>query len=225
MSADIVFTSTECVVCLEDESTGSHPVLVFQPCRHCCCCASCISKITEAALPCPFCRQRIESVSKDPAMDEQPIEPAIIEDFKENHRDDYRRQFAVPMASNAGFVGKSKLARSVGAAALSELELRRAETAGGERMMNGSKAIMTLTDNNTLVIDYKVGRSKRHETVPYAELDATLADLKEQLAGDFISALDVAIHYHEHYWLLRYHKKPIEEALVDIGASGKRHAK
>jgi hypothetical protein len=126
--------------------------------------------------------------------------------------------------SNAGFVGKSKLARSVGTAALSELEVRQAETRGGERMMNASKATFQRVDD-VLVINYKVGRSKRCESVPFQDIALVLDDLKQQLAGDSITGLEIAIHYADHFWLLRYHGKKIDDALDEIGASLKRGRK
>jgi hypothetical protein len=152
------------------------------------------------------------------------VAEAEVEEFKKERRAEYRSKFPATLRAGAGFVGKGKLARSVGAAALSELELRQAETRGGERMMNAGKATFARVED-TLVIDYKVGRSKRHESAPYQELVLAMDDLKQQLGGDLISALDVAIHYPEHYWLFRYHKMSVDEALKQIGGTAKRERK
>jgi len=220
----VVFESVECVVCLEDEDSNYKPGTVFVPCGHCCCCDACIANILEAKLACPLCRKVITSVRvRDEMQPTQPIAELELRNFKDSRRAEYRSRF-VGFKSGAGFAGKGKLARSVGAAALSELEVRQSETSGGERMMNGGKAIIQRVDDS-LVVDYKVGRSKRSETIPFTELDSTLEDLREQLAGDCISALDVAIYYPEHFWLFRYHKINVEDALQRIGAKAKNSRK
>lgn len=179
----------------------------------------------DAKLPCPLCRQVIErtrvyllGADVDPT---QPVAEEEVRAFKAERRAEYRNQFPAVFRAGAGFIGRGKLARSVGAAALSELALREAETRGGERMMNAGKATITRFED-TLLIDYKVGRSKRHESVPYEELEPALEDLRDQLAGDCISDLDVAVYHPEHFWLFRHHGIAIDDALQRIGAAAKR---
>jgi hypothetical protein len=226
----IIYECSECVVCLDDEASGgSAPQTVFIPCRHRCCCDTCVTKIMDAHLPCPLCRQVIERTRtylvSDPLIDPtQPVPAEEVAEFKQERRAAYRKQFPAVFRAGAGFIGKGKLARMAAAATLSELELRQRETAGGERMMNGGKAVL-VREEDTLLVDYKVGRSKRHESVAYQELEDALNTLKDGLAGDRVDALHVAIHYPQQFWVFRYHGLKSDEALERIDATIKRGGK
>jgi len=111
-----------------------------------------------------------------------------------------------------------KVVRSVGAAALSDGEHRRAQARGAERMMKAGRATIQRRQD-TLIIDYHVGHL---ESVPYTELQTGLQDLKQQLAGQCISVLDVAIYHPDHFWLFYYHKLSVEDALRRIGAAARK---
>lgn len=224
-----VFSSTECVVCLngnddaDDESVVVALHVIFVPCMHRCCCDDCCAKIQDAGLACPLCRAVITAhrVYAFPDLDMvQAVDSALVEDFKRERRHEYREQMRRTVKSNAAYVGKSKLARSVASAVGSELEQRERETRGTERVMAKPSTVATarIDDGDTLAVDYKCGRSKRHESHPYAEWDEVARELLAALGGDRISVVDLATHYPEFYWLIYHHRAGrVAAAMEELG--------
>lgn len=204
MEGVVVFGCDECVICLE-----AVPGAVFSPCRHRCCCMACAQLVEKAKQTCPLCRSAIQDVLyyKDQAAVDitTPIDPAEIKVFKEERRESYIKNLRAPVTSDAGFKGKSKLARSVAAEVGDEMEQRRKETAGTERVTAKRDTIQFSIQGHDLYVDYKVGRAKRHEEFPLLTLEETRNALLECVAGDRVSLLDVATHYPDYYWVLRYH--------------------
>jgi hypothetical protein len=231
--SDFVFSSEECVVCLSDK-----PTQVFKMCNHCCCCAGCSKKIVGAAMQCPLCRGKIiKSVAINDVVDglakgeSVPVLADELKSFKER-RNEYVAELERACAKNAGFVGKSKLARGVAREMGSELEERQKETKGGERCTSKAEFSVTgnLVDGGNVAIDgnlevkFKVGRKTYTEIVPFMEWESAKNFFVELIAGDNITTLDMATHYPEEYWLWRYHKKNVEEALQEAGLiQNKRH--
>lgn len=168
---------------------------------------------------CPLCQSVIESTfGKDAPL---LITEEELQDFFTHRREEYVKKLHAPCAKNAGFVGQSKLARSVASHMGDELEQRRAENAGTDRMC--AKNIDMREEGDVLNIDYKVGRRKVHETAPFI---ANWSDVKEEftnlLDGDIISDMDFAIYYPQVYWLWKYHKKPDLTGLVGSSKRRKR---
>lgn len=203
-----IFSSEECVICLEQAVYTT-----FAPCRHKCTCDACGALVRERAMPCPLCRAIITGTLQD--EEHLPAMQAELDAFAKD-RDEYIKKLNRPCAKNAGFVGKGRLARSVGEAMGNELERRRAETAGCERMMNAKKAVFTEKDDEALLhIDYKVGRRKLHETAPLMrEWDEVRRELTELLEGDVITSVEFATHYPEVFWLWKWHGSKSLKGLV-----------
>lgn len=128
-----------------------------------------------------------------------------------------------PLTGNAGFAGKTVLSRTVGAYTGSALEQRRAETAGTERL--GSSPVFTV-ELGQLEVVYKAGRRTVRETYDYhADCERLLHQLGELLEGERITMLEVAAHYADFYFCMRYHLGDRLEAVLidhDIVASKRR---
>jgi Zinc finger, C3HC4 type (RING finger) len=185
----------ECVVCMEQE-----PSSIYRPCGHKCCCESCTEAIRNANMTCPLCRSVIDRVMEHELQDDviEPVAPALLLDF---NREEFIERLRNTHTSNAAFVGKSKFAKSVSRAIGSELEERQMQTQGGERAMAKRSTIeIEIVNGNTLEIDYKVGRKKRHESY---RLWPSLEEIKEE-ARSHGDALELASFYPELYWNL-YH--------------------
>ena len=188
-----MFSSEECVICLD-----SPPTQVFHACMHVCTCLKCCGEVQKAKLHCPLCRQGIEYVS---VVLDVAITPSKEElDAFRAYKPEYMGLLKKRCTENAGFVGKSKLARSVAREFGDEMEQRVKESAGGDRCM-GKKFQFNL-DADELKVEFKMGRRTIRESYQYVEDWKT--ELTEALAGDTISALDVAIHYPELYWAAKY---------------------
>jgi hypothetical protein len=210
----VIFTSEECVVCLEEV-----PGVLFTPCRHRCTCAACADLIQKAAQACPLCRAIIAEaiVYKDQEAAGDVIEPVPTADLEafSVRREEYVKRLRAPVTSDACFRGKGKLARSVATEVMSELEQRQRETAGTERVMAKPDTIQfeVLGDNREIQVQYKLGRSKRQEAYPYMTLQEAHDGLLEYLGGDRIDVLGVATHYPEYYWAIRMHTQSVENYL------------
>lgn len=216
---NFVFECDECVVCLED---GVRPDALFAPCRHRCCCTVCAQLVEKARQPCPLCRVPIADVYyyKDHAAAADhivPVDATVVAAFKAERRDEYVKRLKAPVTGDACFRGKGKLARSVASAVGSEMEQRQRETAGTERVMAKQSTIVYREDvpAASLVVDYKVGRAKRCEDYPLMTLQEARDGLVECLGGDKVSALDVATHYPDFYWNLRYRLRDEGPSLSD----------
>lgn len=214
MQEGLIFTSDECVVCMDGAATST-----FGPCRHCCTCQDCSSLIRKQKMECPLCRSPIEGV----LIQEEHI-PAGTEELERfsNDRDAYLKRLHRPCAVNAGFVGKSKLARSVGAAMGDELEQRRLENAGTDRACaKPSKVTFEEDEEDAMLrITYKVGRRTVRETAP---LIKDWDEVKAGLDGEQIyDIVELATYYPEAFWLCKYHKQSTSEL---ISAPAKRQKK
>jgi hypothetical protein len=132
-----------------------------------------------------------------------------LDDFA-TRKEDYVKTLRSKCASNAGFVGKSKLARSVGRAAGSELEERVLQNQGTERF-GGMKPTYEMTDDKQMfTVKYKVQGKRKpvEETYSYIANWSDAKDaLLEVLDGDRLSTMDICIYYPEYFWLAKYHKQ------------------
>jgi Zinc finger, C3HC4 type (RING finger) len=202
-----MFSSDECVICLE-----APPTQVFHDCNHLCTCTKCCDQVQKAKLHCPLCRRDILSISTF-------VDVAILPTVKDlENWQVYKSEYVAKLkgcSSNAGFLGKSKLARSVAREFGDEMEQRVKESAGGDRCM-GKKYQFTREDDN-LNAEFKMGRRTIRESYPYAKDWQT--EIVEYLAGDTIDILDVAVYYPEIYMAAKYEDKMDE--LNDL-ISGKK---
>lgn len=183
----------DCVVCLERA-----PISIFRPCGHKCCCNECTDEIRAANMACPLCRTVIDGVLEyqlDDCDQVESVAPSVISAFD---REEYVQRLRRSHTSNAAFAGKSKFARSVSRAIGNELEEREMQTQGSERMMSKSVSISAV--NDTLQVNYKVGRKTRCESYP---LWPSLEEISEE-AKTHDDALELASFYPELYWNL-YH--------------------
>jgi len=143
-------------------------------------------------------------------------------DAFEPEREEYVKQLKSRMTSNAGFVGKGKLAKSVGRAAGSELEERVLQNQGTDRF-GGMKAHYTVADDKqTFTVTYKVQGKRKpiQETYAFMEWDAAKDALHDVLDGERIPTMDICIYYPEYFWLAKYHKKMDE--LEEVGGVKRR---
>jgi len=171
---------------------------------------------------CPLCRSAITTVSSAKIETAVPIVQHELDEF-EQRRDTYVKELKSRMTSNAGFLGKSKLAKSVGRAAGSELEERVLQNQGTDRF-GGMKAQYTVAeDKQTFTVTYKVQEKRKpiQETYAYMEWDAAKDALLDVLDGDRIPVMDVCIYYPEYFWLAKYHKKTNE---LEEATAAKRRA-
>jgi hypothetical protein len=115
------------------------------------------------------------------------------------------KKLRTPVTGDACFKGKGKLARSVAGEVMSEMEQRQLETLGSERYMSKKSTfvVTTVAGDQETCIEWKAGRSKRKDTFPKMTLEEARSGLQECLAGDRITALEVATHYPEYYWTIR----------------------
>ncbi len=217
-----IFTTDECVLCLD-----AMPTILFAPCNHVCACGECAGLVLAAALACPMCRQVIAQHRVAMTLEGDdvivPVESAIVAEFKQERRKNYVECMGrAKHTANAAFKGKSKFARSVSSAIGNELERRRAENTGTERVQAPNKKVaFERVGEDTLVVTWKVTRKPIVESHPYMELDAALADLAAD--GEAISTLDLATWWPEYYWNIRHHAGSVERTLQLAGLlSGKR---
>lgn len=210
-----VFVSQECVVCLD-----AAPQCVFSPCGHQCCCRDCGDAVRASPLGCPLCRAGILDLQESSGG--APIPAPLLESFRARRAEYVSRLPGLRL--KAGFMGKSKLARSVNRAMCSELELRERERAGTDRL--GAKAVEMRAEGDALHISYKVGRrllKEQHACVEWTEAEAAL--LRELDGEVMATVLELATHYPEFYWLARHHHgADLEDVLSRAGAisGGKR---
>lgn len=113
---------------------------------------------------------------------------------------------------DAGYVGRSKLARSVVSAIGDEMEQRRLETRGGERAMTPFSKVEFDATGDELVVKYKAGRKKHEERGPLLSWEDAVAELHEADAP--LEPLELAIHFPHHYWLCAYHHQGKVEAAL-----------
>ena len=213
----MVFLSDECVICLSSSATE-----VFLPCAHACTCQACSDQIKQAKMACPLCRAAITAFSSAKNEVAVPIVQSELDDFANNKREAYVKQLRHAMTSNAGFLGKSKLAKSVGRAACSELEERVLQNQGTDRF-GGMKAQYTVADDKqTFTVTYKVQGKRKPvvETYAFMEWDAAEEALLDVLDGERIPTMDICIYYPEYFWLAKYHKKM--DALENLGGMKRR---
>lgn len=208
-----IFESEECVVCLE-----TAPAAVFAPCRHRCTCAPCSELVSKSRQPCPLCRTPIVDVLvyRDTAAAGDVVEPvpaAEVVAFKEERREQYVKGLRTPVTGDACFRGKSKLARSVATEVQDELEQRRMETAGSERMMAKRSTYLVIRNEREMSITYKVGRSKRNEVHPILSKEEVREALVEAVGGDKLTELDLATYYPEYFWNIRLSDQSVEDFL------------
>lgn len=202
MEANGYYASEECVVCLDSKASA-----VFGPCRHQCACSNCSVLILRQKMDCPLCQTHIDEVlqlhDKDHSVRALPKE---LREFTEQ-RDEYIKRLNRTCESNAGFIGKGKLARSVGNVIGNELEQRRMENAGTERVCAKPSTVSFEEQGEILQITYKVGRKLIKETAPLIrDWESVKADLEGEQIED---AVELATYYSEAYWLCKYHKKSV----------------
>lgn len=142
-----------------------------------------------------------------------PLE-SDLEDFS-GRKLEYLTLLEKNCAANAGFMGKSKLARSVNREFGDEMEMRVQQSKGSDRCMG--KKVEFVVQGEELKVTFKMGRRTVRETHRY-ETDWEEV-LRDTLEGDTIDVLDVAIHYPDVYWAAR-HQKKMDELERIIG--GKR---
>ena len=199
-----VYSVDECVVCLS-EACGT---VVFLPCAHACACASCADEIHTRSLACPLCRVDIARTltvdTTNTHIDVDHVEDALLQSFLKDCRKEYMEQLKRPLASNAGMKGKGKFARSVNAHVGSELEARIAETKGAERMSVGKKVEFSRSDTECRVM-YKVGRKVVEETFEFMTHETLTRTVKEFVGEARITALELATHHPNLYWLVHHH--------------------
>lgn len=131
------FSSEECVICMDNATS-----IVFLPCSHACTCNDCSNMILKAKMDCPLCRSLITTTSSAVNEVSVPLLQKELDDFSVR-KEEYVKELGSKCASNAGFVGKSKFARSVGRACGSELDERILQNAGTDRY-GGMKAEYTI---------------------------------------------------------------------------------
>lgn len=205
-----IFSSEECVICM-----GSAALITFLPCRHCCTCGDCDQLVKARGMECPLCRGEItgRAVTCNSLLPSQKE----LDEF-EPRRDEYLSRLSKPVAKNAGFVGRSKLARSVAFAIGNELEQRILEGAGGDRRMTKSVEFFPSEprekegEEETLRVLYKVGRKTHKESAPLiSSWDQVLVEALETMEQPVSDMLELAIYYPELYWLCKWHKKNEED--------------
>lgn len=217
-----IYETEECVICLDD---NAKPSKALAPCGHKCCCNECIEKIRVANQPCPLCRQVILDVREFVLEDVDVVNQANVEqveEFKEQHRATYMENMRSVFAKTAGYLGKGKLSRSVAMATCDELETRRRETAGTERIMVGSKVDFEVLGENrqTLSVSYrpKGKRKDVKESYPLLPWGVACNYMTEGLDGDTLTAFEFAAHYPEYYWLFHHHNQgKVEDSMRDLG--------
>lgn len=108
----------------------------------------------------------------------EPIPVVEVETFKAEHREEY---------------------------VMSEMELRRLETTGTERVMSKKSTFLVIhnMEKGETSIQWKAGRAKRQDVFPRMTLEEARQGLQECLSGDRVTVLEVATHYPEYYWTLR----------------------
>lgn len=214
----VIFASLECVVCMDHQTS-----IIFMPCRHRCVCAECDALIKKSAMECPMCRGVIEAhVTTVAGSTYEDFDSSMVESFEER-RSEYVERMRATHKKNAAFLGKSRLARSVGKEIGNELEQRRKENAGTERVMSKKVEFNKSDDGETLLITYKVGRRTVKEEAPFIQSwDDVSAAFKELLDGDVLDDLDLPTYYPEIYWLWKYHNKPSLEGMVGSNKRTKR---
>ena len=180
------FEEVDCVICLDKQ-----PTKIIDPCRHKCLCDDCSTKVEQAKLECPLCRQPILSIIED---DNQLIAKVHKEDWEnfQRRKKDYVARFGAK--GNALFKGNSKQARAVKRFATSELEQRYKETKGTE--IYTAKGKKTEEEDGRLKVEYKVGRKTFKEDYPLGDIPEELEDKED---------LELATEHPEVYWL-RWHK-------------------
>ena len=209
-----VYLSEECVVCL-----CGLPSKVFLKCRHCCSCDDCTQNIVATNMECPLCRSKIERnvdlssmVKPDSTLDN--VSQNELTSFSAR-RDDYIKRMRQGCTKNAGYTGKSKLAKSVAREIGDELEEREKERLGSNRCL--AKNVEFSCQDTNLKVSYKIGRKVYSEDMLLSDWDTAKTEFIELMSGDTISVLDMATHYADHYWLWRYYSKNVENALVQCG--------
>ena len=207
-----VYSCEECVVCL-NEPAGK---IAFEPCLHACACTKCADDIRNLKLACPICRAEIkECVAVTHETEE--IDKEVLEKFVRVDRRDYMIKIKRPLASNAGMCGKGKFAKAVASYVGNEMALRMAENKGTDRLGAGKKALFKVIDE-TLYITFKTGRRTLKEQCSLVTHDEVHRAIREFVGEDGITALDLATHNPDLYWLLHHHSEgDVEEELGGLG--------
>lgn len=222
-----IYETEECVICLDDAKPPQRP---FAPCGHQCCCTECGEAIMKSKMACPLCRVDIREFCS-PVSDAQPklVPKEEVKEFVKTRRGGYLLRLPGfsgrgGVTVKPGFLGKSKLARSVNNAMASELEQRQLETAGTDRMARAKGVeVVENDDDSTLVITYKLGRKAVKEVHPYKTWEETKAELIVGLDSTQLdSVLELATYHPDYYWLVYYHNRGagLEDVLITAGLMG-----
>lgn len=117
------------------------------------------------------------------------------------------------VASNAGYTGNGKFARHVAGAIVDELEQRRLENEGTDRLV--AKKISVKENDDCLNVEYKVGRRTVREQHALLNL---LDNSDEWDAMEPVTVLELATYYPQHYWSCYFYtENQVEKALQKHG--------
>lgn len=208
----MAFVSNDCVVCMDSDSAR-----IFLPCKHKCCCSGCSSKIVQAKMDCPLCRSPIDKIMDADAIEVTAAQLKIFQGYKTEYLS------KLQCSSNAGYTGKSRLARSVGREMGDTMEKLEMERKGSERYTCSNVLFSFVGDENdkTMDIAWKVGRKLCQDSVAFLNWHDANEMFCDEMSGDTITVLDMASFYPEYYWLWRYHNNNsndgVEEALTSAG--------
>jgi hypothetical protein len=167
--------------------------------------------IGKAKMACPLCRGVIaaRTTASGPTGPTIPALQKELDDFSER-KEEYVKELKSRCATNAGFTGNSKLAKSVGRACGSEYDERVLQNAGTDRF-GGMKAEYTVSDDKQLfTVKYKVQGKRKPVEETYAffqEWQEAKDALLAMLDGERISTMDICIYYPEYFWMAKYHKQ------------------
>lgn len=172
-------------------------------------------------MPCPLCRQLIDNAT----IITHPSSTTSIPDEQLRAFSDRRPEYLADLrgpkhhTKNAAFLGNNAFARGVAAAIGDELELRRKETMGGERCMCPRKNVTTtVTDDQLLNVQYKVGRKVRNDVYAFCDWPT----LQDELRGLFTpdhppTMLALATYGPAYFWLIHHHSQgKVETAINDL---------
>ena len=171
-----------------------------------------------------MCRAKIDSSVCYASLDQPEdldMKRAMVDDFAVR-RDDYIATMRRRCARNAGFVGGSKLARSVARTMGDALEEAEMQTAGGQRVMVGKRATVERQahddDTTTFVVSYKP-KGKRKPVVETYKNYRNAEELATDVAdADAWSVLDLATYEPRFYWLVHHHYQgDVEDGMRQLG--------
>lgn len=213
-----IYFSRECVICMEALSDT-----LFGPCQHECTCSRCAATISTRGMPCPLCRQPIESTASEFRSGEYMREP--VPDGKLSlwidTREAYLQKLRGKTQKGATMKGKSKLARTIKAAVGDALQEARMQDEGSKRVMSLSRTTYALTDGDVLTVTYKPKGARKpiQEVYQYAAKE----ELEEALkGGEPTSAMELATYDPQLFYLTHYHYGGVDEGLQELGLVAKR---